>query len=256
MKIVISISLLLALLIHGFGQVTNLESLNIVANYEIIYPTSKDGTHLLSSEFENQYLCNNEPFQIVTEYQDFTVTSINTEAAYPHKTKFENAILVHRKLRVFEENEKLGLVTEQGEILLNSEFDDLFVYGDFNQIIVAVKDERALVFNGKLEPLEEEIIYLVHKAKYDEAPVFLKEFENGKNQILIFSNIGETVFAIDLGSEKIQVEVHDLWGDHQFFIFNWKSECYAIDLYEPKKGIVANGVNMRHLFTVLDQYTD
>lgn len=238
------------------SQVIGVEDVIIHNHHEIIYPTNKSGDRLKSSFFEANYLCNNEPFQLKTEFADFSVIAFNSDAAYPHKTEFENAIINSKEYSIFSLNEKLGLMDESGMIILNPEYDNLIIYGDFNQIIIAVKDGRAIIFDGGLNALEDEITFLVRENRGFESPVFLREHENGAREILIYSNLGEEVFSLEIGYSQIEIENHVLWGDNQYFIYSLDGECFAINLFEPHKGIIASGVNLRHLFTILDNYQD
>lgn len=134
------------------------------------------------------------------------------------------------------------------------EYDDVFIYGDFNQIIIAVKDERAKIFNGKIEPLEEEITYLVHKAQFGQAPVFVREQDDGNKQIVLYSKLGEETCTINIGTTELIKEDRFI-GDFEFFIFSLDGNYAALDLFEPQKCIVVQGLNLKHLDSNLEYYT-
>lgn len=213
---------------------------------DVYFPIAASGKGISSEDFETNYLQNGEPFKIIEKSGNMRTTYVDSYAAYAHVSKFENASLKKEIYAPVVIKGKWGVVNSKGKLILDAEYDEIIgVLGDFNQIVVCVKNGKVKMLNCLLEEINPSDMALLHYASFSNSVVLFVANESNSGQISVLNSLGDLVCDIPYNMETINkketyTEISYV-GDYEFLVVENNNLWSAVLLFEPEKGEVISG---------------
>jgi hypothetical protein len=221
---------------------TNKESLspfifNKIGNYmDVDFPVDQNGNWISSSTFENDYLCDGVPFNIIEETEIMRTTYVDENATYTHKVEHH----LGRVKRAFYANvitdRGSGVVNELGELVLEGQFDSITPFGgDFNQTCWAYKGSTLHLLNAQFNPVNSYPLTLIIDAPFSGSKVLLLN-EPQDQHFTVLNSLGELVCSIP--KQPGMFLTLEYVGDYEFLVINDNGIYSAIFLFTPERCIV------------------